>query len=626
MNRVLRSCFLTLTILIHNFECSRSKVKESVISSTLKSLKEQQQFMAYNFISDISVIDSATKAAINDIIRKISASSPVTNYDINVLSRGKIKVSKKKNLKIRHWISSSVPLIYLYASDHNIASKEITRIAKITFKQSSLNNVPKVLFMLITKKRVKSHKKLLKQLFDDNILNVDLLIIRVRSERKNLLRSLSNKNCNVILHQWNPFFDNHTLSRNVTNFSWFPNKVKNLNKWNMGVAISKRHIKVIKSKSKQITKKEIRTMGRLQRNLLKAIMATMNVSVTLHYVEKDHKTLFAEVPSIQYATDHSGLTSRIDNKSFAMLKPLMFATERASAPFMTDSFTVFNGDIYKLIIACFCIIVIIWVYALFAQFDLEVWSTMSIFGLLMGIGTPRDVNKLAERIMLIFVLLAGVAFGEDIFMGMTSFNFPLESEIKIETLESMLSCNMTPLLSENSFHLLQLYEKNKTIRDLMEKKMKIVDIYSKECWDCFHNLITFKNYSCPVSQDTEDAVANSYGKQKPPILRICGWTYTLFPITHRMKPYSPFIDRISNIYWRFVQGGFFKYNKERKQKGRIKIDWKLFQKKECDSYDEDFVTRLHIILLTEVFVSFLLFFVEIAYSRTVKCKCSKNIY
>lgn len=187
-----------------------------------------------------------------------------------------------------------------------------------------------------------------------------------------------------------------------------------------------------------------------------------------------------------------------DNYKFQSLRILKIDSVKAIIP-KTQKFTnvlVLSSEFLIMTLGTICFIVIIRLVAFFMKFKKDVWQTLNISQIIMGMPANQEPNNYAEKIVFGSVVITCIVYTGYCYSVILDISLRMEPEIS--TLEELADSSLTPLMSSVLFRHLNR-SSLKHLKKLAEKYDPLL-FYKEPLGSlCLEYLAKYRNVSCIVS-------------------------------------------------------------------------------------------------------------------------------
>lgn len=412
-------------------------------------------------------------------------------------------------------------------------------------------SVPKLLVIAVTNKSLKSYRTPLHRLFKTfNMVDVEILEISesVRARKSKKKNGMKQNLHSFSVHGFNPFTRIYKKQRLTKRVEWFQMKTMNLRgfkiKTEMYSFVNKR---VLNNKTFSLTSEFFNDKSKFAT----ALKSLMNITYIYEENEASQDLIFSETYCVRLSTAIA-------------LKPHLLDIVHIYTPVIFDTYVKINFMDFLLFFSLMLITVLVLNFLSgFGEFHHRTWSPFAIFKMLLGKENPTGVTgSLLETFLFILISFTGIFFSNEFSNAVTSILRPITIERHLNTFEDIKDCNLTmhllrepptvgingyslenPILKSNvKYHKTYLYE-NGSFQLLFNATSRML-----------HSFDTSVSFSeGPRSMKLFGPTIQVDGRA---LIKRSGMSESKYISSCPLKPFSPYNERMSDIYWRFYEVGF----------------------------------------------------------------------
>lgn len=423
-------------------------------------------------------------------------------------------------------------------------SSKLTEVYRTLALKSS---VPKVLVVSITSKK-HDYRRLFKHLASSQIIDVDILEIS-KSNRK-VKRFLKAGKVDFTVQKFNPFFKSYAKEKMGKNVTWFETKLRNLN-----------GLKLLYEEPSGSFCNRCRVWGRKvvkwysdgpKSYLSSHFRSSMNITFACARLsDKFHISL--EINQLgRYALHYTSL------KSFELEKLEIYT------PMIYDRQSSVNIEYFMFYsMAVVLTLMLLQICCIIGSFDGRTWSPYEVVKMLFGFSNSRNPSKrLVESALFCLISLCGICIANFLSDVVTDMLVPIEEEHMFNTFVDLRDSNITLYLCYNPVAQndeMGMY-KNPIILSNVSYQVEANDDLGIVHF--MGIMVNYRNMSVSVPSNNRISIYNAKIVIDSKLLaRRSDLAERLDLTSYEMKEYSPYYDRISDLYWRFSECGFSNVNK-----------------------------------------------------------------
>lgn len=465
---------------------------------------------------------------------------------ISVSSVPKYWTKSREEQGILNTASGDTLLVFAYNPQKDQKSFE-HNVRRAYYGLARYTCLPKLLLISMTNKAQVSYRRTFNFLTRTvRIVDVDILeISRVAKKKKGKKSKISSHHFTV--HQCNPFSRVYEKRKLAKTNKWFQSKLMNLHGYS--IFIKPLHFpddRVFLNNKSFVAAtanswNENSKMGVTFRSL-------MNFTYKYNYNYQD--ITFIEVYLDPY-------------RRIATLKPSMFQTVDIYTPVIFD--TSIEVKLLNFLMSFPLILVIALLLKLISRlsdFDSQTWSIVAVFKMLLGLDNPTGkTNSFLESALFILISIAGVFYSNEFSEAATSILNPIKLERHFGSFNDMKESNLTIHLYDN----LVSYSKycGRIENPIRTSKIK-TKLQENSIVDEIGEMLCSTKIA--VSKAESPAFVPFFGAairvDGATLARKSGLIELKRVVALRVKSFSPYNERMSELYWRFHESGFHNLDKK----------------------------------------------------------------
>lgn len=474
-----------------------------------------------------------------------------------------------------------------------------------------ISSVPKFLIVVKVDKVQVSYKKTMTYLLRRwRIIDVD--IMEISKSGVNIKRRLRKRQIhNFMVHQYNPFSKSYmkrVLSKNV---KWFQSKLMNLHRHKL--FINKLHFERIISVANK--KNFIWTSDRMSEKSKLGIHLRTSMNLTYVYAKEiDQELKFLEVQMCGYYR-------------IVSLKPILFHTHHIYTPVIFDKCMEINlQDFFIFFPPIIFLAFLLKLLTKFSEFNPQTWSMIATFQMLLGLGNPSGrITSALEASLFILMLFAGFFYSTLFSESATNILNPYVIERQFNSWSDMKDSNLTVCLIVRPTN--RTLENIPMDNPILESKVKIY-MLAHNTLKQINNMFLVRDRAVSLRESPlSTSLFNSMIAMDGQVLaRRSGLTELMMIVSLQSKQFSPYIERMSDLYWRFHETGFhnfmgfveFLYHHNREQ--TIKCYTKMpqrFNNNNLDDLEANFLVVVSFVLTIGCISSIFTLFIEVFIEKNI---------
>ncbi|XP_051169369.1 uncharacterized protein LOC127286813 [Leptopilina boulardi] len=432
---------------------------------------------------------------------------------------------------------------------------------------------PKFLVIFSTEKNKVSYKKLLHQMWNNQVLDATILKIDQKSFVDNYFLDSMIEDATII--QYNPFSRAFTKTRLSSKSVWFPDKLRNLHQSRLMVALQ--NFFPLANVSRNASGHVTESSG-VDANIIKFMAREINFSLELipnnytsmgPYNIKDPKSEKRQGLTTMLSRNElnilaNSLVGKIVNDYIwtEMSREVDHAILKVLVPIqkIKVSTWIITGRMIFTIAASITLILFLLILARFLNLEKDVWQLFALLRMIFTFVADKEPKKTADQIIYVFLLLTSMILSMGIFEVCTDLNVNYETEIKMDTLNDFIKSGLKPMLSKGMRDYMFPFS-NGSVRIIL-KNAKTGDINQQAV--CLEELVKYRNVGCIVNSVTADYAMKKYKDQSgESLLKLIpepiydSWFYMFF------EQGSPYATRFNQLFLRIQEVGIRKHFQEK---------------------------------------------------------------
>ena len=454
--------------------------------------------------------------------------------------------------------------ITIQSIQKNLQNFQTTTIIDILIQLSTLKTRPKCLMITLSERGNLNYRELFQIMWSNYFLDVTIFEITEKEVENNGL--YWNHDQNITLYYFNPFSGVYTKQKYTERTKLFPNKLKDLHRFEMQVGSFHFPPHVYVKRNSSGYPVEVSGPDAL---VAKAISRKMNFRLSelpsreerfgnIHCDNQSRRTGFAYLfgnNTIRFITNHGGAMSDCKRQFFSS-KSTGLVQICVLIPIIPVK--IYSSSLTMKWIYLVLLVIIIRIISILLKFDNNVWPWFEILRGTLGFTVPREPSRLSERIAFVAILMAFSIFSSNIFAMLTDMKLKENSEMTIDTLEELNKTNLIPTMTKNVLYAMR--SQNEPVYQALINKSTIVLGY-KQCIDL---LVQGKNVSCILRESMAlFAIRIHKEENNGPVMKIVKERIFCLQKVIRFEPNSPFIRQVDAIISRLIESGLIHHWEER---------------------------------------------------------------
>lgn len=407
-----------------------------------------------------------------------------------------------------------------------------------------ITSIPKILLVSVTNKAQVSYRKIFDFLLKPaRIVDVDILEISSKVAKKNKRKAPKSNDHHFTVHQYNPFSRIYRKSKLTRAMRWFEPKLMNLHghKILTNPCLSEDSIFYLNGENVRFK------LPTLYENSKLGVTFRSLMNFTYRNTSSGNEDIrFSEVFLEPYRYD------------VATLKPSLFAFLYVYTPVINDTsveVNVLNFLIFfPLMLA---IALLLKLTSKLSGFVPQTWSILAIFRMLLGLDNPTGrMSSILESAFFILISFTGIFYSNEFSEAATSILNPIKLERHFNSFPDVRASNLTICLHENLISYHRHYGRIENLIRTAKVNITIQDdfIFYEVAKMLSSNGIAV---SKPENPGFVPIFRGDIQADGVTLARKCGLTENKWIASLRVQQYSPYVERMSELYWRFYKSGFY---------------------------------------------------------------------
>lgn len=447
--------------------------------------------------------------------------------------------------------TANTVFIYVFADNTPNSLDRNLRYCQLLLSQPSNN--PKILLVHITKiiRKPLYYQQIHRYVFQKyQMLDVDIVELLQPAKKRRAKRYLSKNRQSrhgFTIYQCNPLNCRHKKHRRPNkHIKWFQTRAINLH----GHVIFINHVPYTALRGRMIKtilydKNLINEKSRFGEILKRTMNFTYKYSSDL----KSQDLGFPEQPVVDY-------------DGIICLKANSPQTSYICTPIINDQH--FTVNLINFVI-CFPLILLFAFlmkpFAKFSGFEPKTWSFLAVFKMLIGLDNPTGVtHSFMESTLFVLISITGIFFSNEFSEAAMSILNPITIERQFNNWQDLQASNLTVYImykpKTNTTH--RLHMENVILESKVDYRVSddINDIIA---------LTTKMFYSSNIAQYQAEGpsfapnLGSTISVDGRILAKRSGVSEYSWVVSYRVKDYSCYLERMSDVYWRFGEVGFHNY-------------------------------------------------------------------
>ena len=555
-------------MLLMKITCFLLIFKQTLSPSWLDNLRNniKDDFNRYQVILILDNIDSED-LKVDYIVEKISKNCPTQVYNTKKQKPRSLQTLTRKSNSLENLKLTT--LFIVVGSPQS--SLPFTEAVDLISQLSTTRIRPNCLVISLQKVDSSVYKRLLRFAWSRKFLDFTVLTLSQKLNTKGLFWENIQEYI-ATLHYFNPFTKLNSNKRFSNKTTLFPDKTLSLNGFNMKAHLFEN--KPVVGIRVNPLKGPIETFGNEAR-LTEVISQKMNFSIT--YVIHSRSDNWGKsdcnieettglMKSIthswsQFVINHGPSIPSCKIQIVEITESTGFMHISAVAPIFLSKTLSVSTTMQSAYMLFFTVLIVatLWATARALKLDVLFWTPANILTLMIGMDVTHSSEKISDRILLSFSLLAFSIYSSYIYVMVTDILLKTETLNEINTLQDLLESGLTPMMKKSVFFAVNQSD-NKITQALLKKS---VFIHNNE--ECFDLLLNYRNVTCFITESLAKAtIGNKRNSNGVPITIIVKEYLNTFVKGIVMEPNSPYVDRFSQLLsWIYPTGLNDKWSMEK---------------------------------------------------------------
>lgn len=520
--------------------------------STVKGFKTCNLYIDMDSAEIVDMLQSQLTKLFPTVTMRNDASLEMSKFTRADFLRQTVIPMNREQPGIMNYASGCAILIFVIGWNETSSQRNVKDVYQ---KLAHRSSIPKVLILSITDERQHNYAQLFGQLTLWKILDVEILEASV---------SHDDGNCSFVLHSYNPFSKVSTsqnlTTANVQVVPMFEPKLKNL----YGHCL-----KTYKNRQSVVTynisinpnywwdKLYVWHIYGLKSYFALHVMTSMNVTFSLvNFTANDQVAFSAEA---DLGLDHENF-STLEHARHTWLKPRDFLKANLFTPVILDSkINVQFKYSFLCYFGCFgLVLLLLHVCRVIGNFNRRTWSPNETVKMMFGLSSPYSPKLPIEFAIFYLISVSGIFTSNFLSDQLTGMLIPLEEERVFKTFDELKASNVTLFLEDDPEQM-----DNITFGEIENVIRKSGVLYKVESLDdlrfslIFARMLTMRNKSVSIhtygNVISHDRTIEIDGKARARRSDLLEFSYVC---SYHVQDFSPYRERISDLYWRFGESGF----------------------------------------------------------------------
>lgn len=543
-------------------------------------------------------------------------------------------------LRLEHLSSFENPrtttffILLHYGNFEKFEDTKLNKSLEFMIRLSKTWSHPKCMIIHLVEGIIHYHEKLLLNMWSRNILDITILELAEEEIRAKNLVNLQKEIS--IVHHFNPFSNIYTKEKYSKETIWFPNKLRDLNRFSMQIAVIDFFptIKVIRN----ATGHPISVSG-FEIKIIDTLAKTMNFTVTLPPSEKESYGVFScdkktPMAVFEYNITHNQIQAFLGLGPMLVGKCKKHVLERtrniikgkysALVPILPEKIQnkLLDYNIYVLI---FTIILITFLLILFRllQFKNSIWNWLSLLGIFLNMSVSIPPRKFSEQIVFVNLMLMGFFYSSTVFTAFMNISLTETSKIEFDTFESISASGIQCEIHKFVYwHLIGFNEG--TAAKLLNASIKSDGKNSRE--NCVKRLIKYKKSCCITRDDFAKVLIEKYKDEDgQPVMKIIKEIFSESMFAIVLEPNSPYVKGFDKVIIRLQEAGMIEKWREYPQ-STSKPEEEIEDDSEIEIELMNPLERLLYIVNVGLMISMMAFIAELIVAKSRLYICLRNFF
>ena len=583
-----------ITVLILNAFCiNQSEIKSEnwIIDTAVKQIIGNKELYQVTIIKNDEFYGTAQEM---QLFNKITSEFPVMSINIllqkNTVFDRLMKVPSYKNPR-----DVSIYVVFQNQNNETLFMKKLYNILDFIARLSPLAIRPKCLIIVFSSDTIESND--LKEIFHYSwvLKFLDFTVLEIRKDH------------NPMLMFHNPFTD---IIYNIdfkSNTDLFPDKLQDVNEYPFKLSVTNFRPFLNVTRDSQ---GNIKSVNGLYFTIFEQFKKKLNIR--FHFIDEGNISIpqFMNTQSKRFSANevdmsslprtiksffvndsrtNSSITKEVHFTHFVIIVPI-FTTWIISLPLDMIIYTILFPFLTLSFLALTRLL----------KLSAEFWKPLTIFQILVGIGTNEVPTRLAERIFLVSLLFSSMTYSADMYSKLVDVK-KMKIEVPFYTLKEIMNSELIVRTSVSTYHRLHSDGSD----DILElfRKTKTVDTTD----ECIKDLLRTRGTACLTFYDMGKYIANLYKDAHGyPMMKIAEPAILEDRVFFEFPQDSPFINKFNELVQHVWESGVT-FSMDYK---RTFIDTESIEKSLTDSEDL-IIKELAIILAIGYLIASVAFAVEL---------------
>ena len=508
------------------------------------------------------LIDQENKfSKVNEIVTKISRHIPSLMISFQkVRKEEKFDLSKSQSPK-----NAETRMIdIIHVSEVSEDETQLNPMIDFASRISGVKTRPKCLIILPQEGNSFSYRKLLQNMWAKRFLDVTILeLLELKNPKEKNFLKLPEHSKTALIHQYNPFTKTYYRFQFSKSVSWFPDKTRNLQGFEMKVGLI--HVPPFAYLEHNSKGELIKSSG-MDVMLTKELSKAMNFRIVWDASDNEDDWGSSEGCTKERST---GLISKLMNNELDFIgfengrygacyeslyehsRSTKFARVSLVVPILLQKsdLVLTNWDILNTL-GLVGTLLVTWFTSYLLLSKPQSLNLLQVTSIVLGIPTPNEPSKSAERIVFGCMLVSCLLHSSFIYSVFTKVNLQIDRKPEIETIKDIVASELTPIVGRNYYSAFYHFTEGDT-RLLLEKSHTEL-----ETVNCLKMLLDKKNVVCVTRVEVANLMIENYKDScGQPVMKILKEVLRSTVSGMNMAAGSPFVEHFDEIIQRFIESG-----------------------------------------------------------------------
>lgn len=472
-------------------------------------------------------------------------------------------------------VQSSNRILHVCLASLKLNHKSFILLTNSTVLMTNKLNVAKFLLINVGPWTDGNYKNTLKSIYDKD--GFDFTVVTVAASSKT---NKNNKNWKIKVH----YYNNHYLNRYTIQpyepgkIKWYPDKTKNLHgyRFRMLVRSMVHH--------ERLTRRNSPYFSSLPS--LAIAMSKMNSTLTKVFTNKGNNAK-SKSSSMIFDISFPAVSLHPNINRVPFVKPIDTNIRCMVTPVFHEEAVIYDFAKFCLnVLSVVLITCIFYAWSWLAKLDRQTWEVLRISQMIAGGDNPAR-NPVLNREIVVFLtaIAVGFFFGSNLTTAMTSTIFIYEQDITVETVEDLKTNNLTVVLTNTPKNHLRNFPGREFYKEILRRNINYIQGKQgqKIIRLMFRDMLIYKNVSFTTGLYDEMGIKIPSEKiivNQRLVATISGIREMHCVVAWSLRPYSIFVERLSDIYWRIHEArstprSMRKYNKNLSKEQFMIVDMQL---------------------------------------------------